>query len=1199
MADLLTFPATTTPSTPSAIPDAGERERALDTRRSFLVEAPAGSGKTGLLIQRYLKLLAGADVTDPAQVLAITFTRKATAEMRERILGQLTAAALGTTPEGEFDRATRTLAQAVLDRDRALGWNLLDQPAQLNIRTIDSVCSEIARALPILSGSAAGAAPTEDAQPLYTEAARRTLMLLGGDDEDLDRALAQMLLHRDGSLADLERLIAQMLATRDQWGDLIPAGRMDDATLEAEVLPRLEKALDQAICRALTQLTRLLAPSHLDRLCELAAGIAHAEGYNGKPNPVALCAGLRQPPPQLAAHLDHWRALASLLVTASQKSWRKSFNINHINIKLDANQKLLLKELVDDLRHDEPLCAALCALENLPPARYPEDQWRVARHLLRVLAQAQIELQAVFVERGQCDFGESSLLARAALRNQTSGDDLAAATGLRLRHLLVDEMQDTSSTQYELIELLTQGWGRAGETVFLVGDPKQSIYSFRQARVERFLHTMRTGLLGRGAPPVEVLHLTANFRSRPALVSAFNEDFSRLFPPAPDPARPEQVPFRSAVAIREPAPTLARRWHTALLAHEPDPELRRQSRAQQQRIDAEDACSLIAEWRERPLPPTRQQKNEAWRIAVLGRTRGELLPIIATLKETGIPYRAVKIDPLSERPEILDLLALTRALLHPADRTAWLALLRSPWCGLKLADLHTLAAGDDPEWSERTILQAIKQRASLISDDGRARLAPFWAILRSALDQRRHRGVAQLVSSTWRAFGSPAFASEESLTNCERFFTLLDELEQAPGLEGNRLDLDLLASRLDALHATPSTAADAVDVMTIHGAKGLEWDVVVVPSLHRGARQTQGKLLDWLEVEADGEPLDHTSARGIFAPIKSKGGPGQQLNQWMRSIESSREAAERKRLFYVACTRAREELHLFASPGSTAKGAVEKPHNSLLAAAWDAAEEHFAGIAPAPLTHLAQMPPRNLIESLAAAAALPANRIERMPLPPAHSPSASNAAAPTLARPEGSFAARVFGNTMHTFLELLARRAATASFATLLDEVPTWTPRIAAVLRAGGLAPAELETVAARVSHGLLQTLEDKNGRWLLAPHPGAASEVAIASRDDAGQPTTLRLDRIFRAGDTPLSTGNETRWIVDFKTSDHGPQGLDAWLEAQRQTYAPQLERYALAFAHESIPARLALYFPMLQRLLWWPYEPNLTNHWPLRTEN
>jgi ATP-dependent helicase/nuclease subunit A len=146
--------------------DAAERARALDVEQSWIVEAPAGSGKTGLLIQRYLKLLAEESVEQPGQVLAITFTKKAAAEIRERVVAQLEAAEQGETGQRTpFEIETRALAAAVREKDRRRGWGLLESPQRMNVKTIDSLCALIAGSMPVLSGGGGGMAPVEDAMP--------------------------------------------------------------------------------------------------------------------------------------------------------------------------------------------------------------------------------------------------------------------------------------------------------------------------------------------------------------------------------------------------------------------------------------------------------------------------------------------------------------------------------------------------------------------------------------------------------------------------------------------------------------------------------------------------------------------------------------------------------------------------------------------------------------------------------------------------------------------------------------------------------------------------------------------------------------------------------------------------------------------------------------------------------------------------
>ncbi len=379
MPDLLFMPQP--PATAAALSDAPERRQALDITRSFIVEAPAGSGKTGLLIQRFLKLLASDTVTDPAQVLAITFTRKATAELHERILAQLFAAHHRSDPTNDFDRLTRTFAERALGRDRALGWHLLEQPHRLNIRTIDSLAMDIAAGLPILSGSGGARNPTPDAATLYAEAARRTVLQLGGADPRFNHALETILLHRDGNLNVCERLISSMLATRDQWGELIPlaADELDEAFLDTVVLPKFERALELAICRGLTRLNQLLPPSILEDLCALAAEMAHAEGYNGAPSPIAICRDRSQPPREKAEDLDHWRALIHILVKPSKpRDWRKSTSANYVGFEILKHHQTELKKIIGALAEQPGIMDELCRINALPTRQLPRRS--VARH---------------------------------------------------------------------------------------------------------------------------------------------------------------------------------------------------------------------------------------------------------------------------------------------------------------------------------------------------------------------------------------------------------------------------------------------------------------------------------------------------------------------------------------------------------------------------------------------------------------------------------------------------------------------------------------------------------------------------------------------------------------------------------------------------------------------------------------------------
>src|ERR1700757_1859153 len=206
-------------SDPEPSGDLRARARALDLSATFIVRAPAGSGKTDLLTRRFLKSLAV--VNEPEEILAITFTRAATAEMLARVLKHLEEAARSPEPMfGEDERVT--LARAAVRNSDARGWRILEQPQRLNIETIDSLCLRIAHGQPLLSRMGGRLNPVERADLGYAVAARDKVGQLGGPDAALSEAIAHLLALRDNSLQDCERLIAGMLAQRDQWVRAFP-----------------------------------------------------------------------------------------------------------------------------------------------------------------------------------------------------------------------------------------------------------------------------------------------------------------------------------------------------------------------------------------------------------------------------------------------------------------------------------------------------------------------------------------------------------------------------------------------------------------------------------------------------------------------------------------------------------------------------------------------------------------------------------------------------------------------------------------------------------------------------------------------------------------------------------------------------------------------------------------------------------------
>ena len=1153
--------------------DESARAQTLDTRQSFLVQAPAGSGKTELLTRRLLKLLA--EVDEPEQILAITFTLAATAEMRERVITRLHAAR--DTAEASDELPEITLARRALENDARREWNLLQQPERLNIQTIDAVCLTIAHETPLLSRLGGSLSPTDKPQPLYTLAARRTLSHLGGE-EPLSSALDALLQLRATSLPDCQKLIAEMLDKRDQWGRVLPLAAQE--TLDwSKVRSKLEEPLRRTHNEAIQKAQTLFAhhPEHAQELVEV---LNHACNNIDPDSPLIALKHVTD-----IRHLTdhaHWSRLCDFLLTQKDE-WRANVpsGMGFPTGRVGTAPRQRYKDLLSSLDANPEFLTTLSELRALPPQAYTEEESQMLQHMLVILRYAVAELRLVFAERGVVDFVELGLAAQQVLRDDEGElSELAVDIAGRWPHLLVDEFQDTSRSQYDLFTLIAGGWESAGRgTCFLVGDPMQSIYMFRQAEVELFERTRRYGL-GEGTAAVQLtpLQLQTNFRSHAGLVDRLNEFFSQIFGPAT--GREYQVTFAPSTA-HSPAPrgSLGVKVWPYLISSRATPEQKRAA----DEAEARQVVSIIQEhW---AAVEAAEHKEGEFRIAVLVRARAHLNLIARRLRKADIPFRAVEIEQLNERQEVKDLTALTRALLHPMDRVAWLTVLRAPWCGLTLRDLHTLAGSDIRDFSQGAMLALLRERTPLLSEDGQQRATRVLTVLEDAL-RGKHRQVslARWVERTWVTLGGRACVDRAGYANVHAFYSMLEQLgPEASGLE----------EQIAELCAQPDPAASerrGVQLMTIHKAKGLGFDVVIVPGLGRATRVESQPLLRSLEQTRLVGPDEAEEHEFVVAPIGRNGKQGG-IYAWIGELQGRREDDEAKRLLYVAATRARKELHLLGTAVTKVNNELSPgDRHSLLGIAWPALKDDFER-ARDPQEPEADATPQQAEFSFPPA--FPSIQLRRLPAdwkPTAHAalPVVQERNPETIERPRGSLAARAFGTVVHALLEDLAKLggidAAGVSQA-IFDEVAGWRGRALAILRSSGLPRAEAEPLSTEVVRALQAVLRDPVGLWILGARAGARNEISWSTW--AGEVVqTLRGDRIFHAGATPGSIEETHLWIVDYKTARHGASGIDAFLDAEKEKYARQLESYAEVMRKvqgNALPLRMALYFPLLTRLVWW----------------
>jgi ATP-dependent exoDNAse (exonuclease V) beta subunit len=1115
------------------VDDAEVRREALDTARSFIVQAAAGSGKTELLIQRYLALLATVEA--PEEVVAITFTRKATAEMRGRVL-QALESANGPTPSDAHALRSFQLARAVERRDREHAWGLRANPSRLRIGTIDGLCARLARQMPWLSRFGGEAEPVEDASPYYREAAHRTLALLE-EGAPFAAPVGALLTHLDNDLARFESLIENTLARRDQWLKFLSSGRADEGNFRRELEAALERAVDESLEELCAAVPGLLCQ---DIIAVAAYAGENARALDGRAPIARLAGSAKLPRPDYTA-LDFWRALACLLLTGDgslRKRMDKSLGIpadkNPRAVAMKERAKTLLAALAAKTR----FIAALGAVRKLPDPRYSDQQWSVLVALLEVLRYSSGLLQLVFAEAGKVDFIALSSAARLALGDEEAPTELALSLDYRISHILVDEFQDTSHSQFQLLNQLTAGWTpEDGRTLFLVGDPMQSIYRFREADVGVFLRAWHHDLRHVG---LNRLTLTANFRCVAGIVDWVNQTFPRVFPQRDDESS-------GAVAYRPCTSARAQDGEGAVSLHA--------------LVDAdrnEEARKVI----ECVQAALSQAPDET--VAILVRSRTHLPQILEQLDAYGVAYRGIELRSVLTTPAVHDLLSIARALTHPADRVAWLAVLRAPWCGLLLEDLAALTEADHKRCVPELLADpSVRER---LSPDGRDRLNRLAEIMLGALAERGRKSLRRQVEGVWQGLGGPACIDRAAFEDALACLDLIEVFES----EQRVVDIDALSARLDALYAAPVAAEARVEVMTIHKAKGLEFGTVIVPGLERAPPSGEKRLLAWAQRAAGPTGTDL-----LLAPLPRDDVDAPPVYEFLNRVEEAKQQLESARLVYVAATRARRQLHLIGSAArGVSPGALRQPPaRSLLAHLWPVAESEFViaeaaageGVAPEAcaadgfISWSWRLPSAWIVPP-------PAPSIGARPLFSAG--PAEKAFEPVVFEWAG-FGVRQVGIVVHDLLRRVAD-----------DGVQHWdaarvqasAPSVRLALASEGLSEDELGQAVATVLETLSAVLDDPRGQWILGQkHQEAENELALSGLVD-GQVVSVYIDRTF-------VDQEGVRWIVDYKSGRHEGTSTEAFLDREQTRYAPQLERYALLLSRcERRPIRVGIYFPLLR---------------------
>jgi ATP-dependent helicase/nuclease subunit A len=947
---------------------------------------------------------------------------------------------------------------------------------------------------------------------------------------DMQAATKEVLQHVDNNTSVYASYLSQMLGTRDQWLPFVGSGVLSDA--DARILrQKFEQSLEFAVSEHLQRTVARLNSglyAELLGLLDYAASNMLESGLTA--SPIGKLAGITALPKPVPEAILQWQGIAELLLT--QKGvFRKRVDKRQGFPAGDKPRKDTMHALLETFSSDPELAENLHGVLALPPIQYSDEQWQVLLALFRLLPLAVSELKRLFNEQGIADHTDISITAGRALGSAENPGDIALLLDYQVKHLLVDEMQDTSAAQYRMLETLTGGWEAGdGRSLYCVGDPMQSIYRFRNAEVGQFLLAQEFGI---GQVRLEPLLLRRNFRSGEWLVDWFNTVFPTILAANDD-------PLRGAVAYSEAVPVDHLKGQGTCITHaifgsDTDEE-------------AATGCRVIADTLD---------KNPDDDMAVLVRGRTQLPQLLANLRSAGIPYRAVDIDRLTDLPEIIDVLALTRAAVHQGDRIAWLGLLRAPWIGLQWSDLHTLVRNDTRS-SVWELLQD-EARLSALSADGRRAAENARESLQLLTKVRRTECLRDLVERVWFALGGPgALEDDYAIENVYRYLDVLGGMEHA----GTLVDVAELESVLDMERVSNSDNA-RLQIMTMHRAKGLQFDHVLLFGLGRQPGKGNRRVLSWFDL-----PAQHGAERKVISPVGPRAEiENDPLHRYIELTESQKDRQEQARLIYVACTRARKSLHLMGNTAITPDAESFKParSDSLLHLLWPAVEPEFA--------RQFETAEISIPDGDSSIWATPRLRrfAEAWSLPTvAPLPGTANIDDNRAADTEVEFYwvgsdARIAGTLVHRWLQLIAANGTSklsADGAELHQITSRW-------LRETGINHAAAQPVITRVTSAITRMLDDERGRWILDGEGHA--ELALSGVFD-NEMVSVILDRVRVAEDG-------THWIIDYKTSSHEGSNLAGFLQVEADRYKSQLARYASIYKDWSgVNVKCALYFPLLQ---------------------
>ena len=831
--------------------DIKARKKSINPNKSMLIVADAGCGKTEQMARRYLSLLANRE--RPEGIVAITFTKKAASEMKERIHKYLKMGTSETKPSENHLIETWELAKSAIAADYENSWGIINNPQKIKIQTIDSFCIDLVNNNILLNSYGCQISALEDTDKKYINAAKEYIEKC----EDIE-TISEFVAMFDNNTKKAIRKISELLPKREQFKKQLED--IDLNTLQENYKTALQYELKEFANSLGEQIINDI--KHVIR--DIFESIENAAKTTYTSKEVHLFSKYNENKTTTNLVL-----FCNIIISADRKSFRKNYpsklQINKHNASLiDAILCETELTLNDAIR-----------IGSIPLEKMSKKTSRELEIITKVTSGAIKELEKTFKESLELDFNEITLEAIKVVQSD------ATATS-HITDLLIDEFQDTSASHHNLIKSILSWWKKdENKTLCAVGDPKQSLYLFRAASLGHFINVQQNGYEN---IDIETLRLSVNFRSYKSVIDWVNNVFITAFP------KNDNI---SQGAVKH---SISESFNTK----EIDSVSITSTLCEGDKVkNNKKEAILVADKVEQLLKDVPQET-----VSILIRARSFVKEIDTELKKRKIFYSGVDLVKLNEKQTIIDLINLTKFIAEKQDLISFTGLLRAPFIGIRQKDLHLIIGSLTDMTQNASITERICDSIDTldISSDARKRLNKLLNIVNKSKRTYGSIKFSYYLEHVWHELDGDQFAGELQEADLRAFFKTISTCE-----DGNTIsDWELLETNLDKLYMQPDANADQrVQIMTLHKSKGAEMDNVIIPGFHKPGSKSDSLILKWID-HPDPKIDSVLIAPNVNSDFES-------YKTHISTSNRNKEILEMVRLIYVGATRAKKRLCIYFS----------------------------------------------------------------------------------------------------------------------------------------------------------------------------------------------------------------------------------------------------------------------------------------------